>query len=62
MPDDIGDDSDDDGMGKINRKKGANSHHNKVYHLNTYTKLDSKITLHMISNEVQACENKQLTK
>jgi len=27
----------------------------RVYHLNHYTKLDSKISLHMISNRVQAC-------
>ena len=28
--------------------------------MNTYTKLDSKLCLHMISNAVEACENKEL--
>lgn len=34
----------------------------KAYHENTYTKLDTKINLHKINNEIGECEQKELTK
>ena len=34
----------------------------KVYHENAYTKLDTKINLHKINNEIETCEEKELRK
>ncbi len=34
----------------------------KVYHENQFTKLDTKINLHKISNEIENCEKKEFTK
>lgn len=34
----------------------------KVYHENPFTKLDSKINLHKIENEIQSCEKQELTR
>jgi hypothetical protein len=34
----------------------------KIYHENTFTKLDTKINLHKINTEIGSCEQKELTK
>lgn len=34
----------------------------KVYHENTFTKLDTKINLHKITNEIGSCEQKEMVK
>ena len=54
--------SDDNEYMEYEGKTEDNMKNGKLYHMNTFTKFDQKISLHQINNKIEACEKKDFTK